>query len=100
MSLADLMRDFGYNATAAAADDHTSSDDGPLPDAYQQAAVDGALLRHENVFVTGPAGSGKVRTTTTTTTTRGVIFILDAAISRSRCVTWWPARATVASPCR
>ena len=29
------------------------------PDVHQQAALDAALVRHENIFITGPAGSGK-----------------------------------------
>lgn len=33
--------------------------DARQPDAQQRAAIDAALERHENTFVTGPAGSGK-----------------------------------------
>ena len=45
------------------------------PDAHQQAAIDAVVLRLENVFITGPAGSGKSYT---------LQHIIDECKSRNR----------------
>ena len=78
MSSVDDLDAFAFGGSDDGDDDQKQEpSDEDAPDAHQQAAIDAVLLRLENVFVTGPAGSGKSYT---------LRYIVDGCRARNRSV--------------